>query len=1049
MVIQKINTELFSYTQKHIKNTEIMSELELINLVASSERTPQLAEYWTKRYKKFLDERLFVVSDKTKNLLLQKEVVSSPTTPFGHIDLLRFVNKNKGVEEVALQNSIETAVRFLDSCIDTIDFGDDARKIVIEFRKIGLGVIGFEEYLIAKNATSKEDEINYIGNIISGSAYRASEALAEEKGVCGKWNSIKIELRPKSFEFWYDTINGDIKNGLELMEDFDTMNIGESNFEIIPRRNSNILLYPVDSSWQLWSDREDSSIPKFKKETAEIAMISKSEIVELNSDKSYEPSFIEKKVKGLESTKKLSGISSIFNSGKKVVHEWFKEDEEADKIIGINLNKSVGKVVDDKAIENAFFEKPNFSTAIETKNTTEKEISKFAFPKNQKILTAPLTNFTINDIVKVINKKSELFGNIFQINDLEYDDESKNYLATLDSRNGVIVRDSEIEKISVEQLLTDSKVLSEVAVTGIIFSQDGQKVALQKELKLLPQINNCNLIESLDSQLLNNLKKHYNIKPEFADISAVLVKQNKTVVSYILSLASDEISSELDWYGLHEVYDDESRTLVTISVERTKKLQKTIKSKVNELLKDKLDEQIRLLESDYEQKIESEKTNILKSTKIQFESQVKDLKYKLQEKSKELFDSLESIKAEKSKLENEISALESAEKELQIKKTEELKGLEKDFEIEIADLHNQIAASKVKIDSLTSEKEILVDEVKSLNQKIESFQKDFENVGNSHNDVLAQIQMQMDAKHEEYSNNINSLKSEYDQKIIDLNSNYKLSENEHSNKMDAKHEEYSNNINSLKSEYDQKIIDLNSNNLLKEGEYSNNIDSLKSEYESKIDELHSVINSKQGEIKNVAAAKDNELQLALEEQSKVQLDLEQMCLARICQQKESQVQYEKTLSARFENQSQILATKYDADIKKHEEELRDILTKREVEYKTNLNRQKQYYEDLIQKIGFASVDAFNPSPKSKSIKINVEESPETEIETVNHSHDDAFQQSRDNLFKPNLPQDKTIITKIAENDMQLITSSPISKTITSKQDTLNTLLKMKGIVARK
>jgi hypothetical protein len=1005
-----------------------MSEIELINLVASSERTPQLAEYWTKRYKKFLKEKLFVISDKTKGLLVQTEVVSSPTTPFGHIDMLRFVNKNKGLEEVALQNSVETAIRFLDSCLDTINFGEDAHQIVIEFRKIGLGVIGFEEYLIAKNATSKEDEINYVGNIISGSAYRASEALAEEKGVCGKWNSIKIMLRPKPYEFWYDTVNGDIKNGLELMEEFDVENISESNFEIIPRRNSHMLLYPIESSWQLWSDRDEATTPKSKvtfvdKEKA-TAKISKSEINELSSDKSFEPSFDEKKEKGLESARKLSGFSSIINSGKKVVHEWFKDDEKADEIIGNNLNRSVGKIdsmLESNSVEEASFEKPKFTTVIETKKTSDSDLAKFAFPKNDKIISAPLTSFTINDIVKVINKKSELFGNIFQIHDLEYDQETSAYLVTLESKDGIIVRDSEIEKISIEELLTDSKKLPEITVSGVIFSQDGQKVALQSDSKLLPQINKCTTKESLDSQLLASLKDKYNLVPELTDISGIVVKQNKIIISYILTIASDAIDQSLGWFGLHEVYDDESRTLVTASIEKTKKLQNTIRSKSSQLLKEKLTEQTKVSESDYQFKFETEKNNVIQSVKSQFESQVKDLKYKLQEKTKELFDYQEVAKVERSILDSKVKELENS-------KESSLKQAVNDFEVEITDLHNQIAASKLKVKEMENSKE------SSLKQAVNDFEVEITDL---HNQIAAsKLKIDEDnSKNEVLSKKIAALKEElenltaangdeiakYQQKIEELNIVLKSKEGEIKN------------ISALKEEL-ENLTAANGDELAK--------------YQQKIEELNIVLKSKEGEIKNIYAAKDNELKLALDEQSKVRLDLEQMCLARIEQQKESQLQYEKSLASRFENQSQVLAAKYDADIKKHEEELRVILSKREGEYKINLNRQKQYYEDLIKKIGFASAESFDPSPKP--VKIKVEEVSEKDYsKVINHSYDEIFQQTRDNLFKPNLPQNTPIITEVASNELPVITHTSMSKNITNKDDTLKTLLKMKGIVARK
>jgi hypothetical protein len=1018
-----------------------MSELEIINMVASSERTPQLAEYWVKRYKKFLEEKLFVISDKTKILLAQTETITSPTTPFGHIDLLRFVNKNKGLEEVALQNTVETAIRFLDSCIDTINFSDDSRQVVIEFRKVGLGVIGFDEYLIAKNATSKEDEINYLGNIISGSAYRASEALAEEKGICGKWNSIKIELRPKPFEFWYDTVNGDIKNGLELMEEFDQNNVEQSNFEIIPRRNSHILLYPTESSWQLWSDRDENLSPKKTISQTEIINIaSDDDIKELNNTNLFESSYAEKKTKGLESTKKLLDFGAIVKTGKKVVHEWFMEDSKAEEIIDSNLNKNVGKIdsmLDENSESQIEFGSPNFATFTEPKIAKEEVVNKFAFPKQEEVLRQPLTSFTINDIVKVINKKSELFGNIFQINELEYDEDSKTYLATLDSKQGVMVRDSEIEKLSIEELLTDSKILHEVTAAGVIFSQDGQKVALQKASKLLPQVNKCNIKETLDSQLLFTLNKIYDLTPEFTDISSIIVKQDSIIVAYILTLSSDELSNELAWFGVNEVYDNDSRNLVTVSAEKIRRLQNSIKSKANDLLKEKLKEQVELLKNDYEQKIEEETVSITNSLKSSYDSQLKDLKYKIQEKTKELFDYKESAEIKKSELlgnlkteyESQIKSLQDQLENLQNSSTI-LSESKAEFTSQISDLQNII---KAKVNELDETNNILVEKEQLFTQTQNQYEAEIEDL-KKQLQVLQTTYNQTLTSNVEYQNKVSQL----EKNTLTLEENLKLSDSK---------------LVELNDSYKSQLLEIGEMIDAKHDEYTASLESTKANYEARIEELNSNLDSKHNEIKSIVSSKDNDLKLALDEQNKVRLDLEQMCLARVEQQRQSQLEYETNQNSKFENQSRILATKYDADIQRLEEEFNVILTKKESDYKVNLNRQKQYYEDLIRKMSFNITDSLANSAVMKPIKIHVEEAFEEsqpEIKkTVDHSKDDIFQQTRDNLFKPNDGVKIIPITQTADEHTGIINHTASQTNLITKEDTLKTLLRMKGIVARK
>jgi hypothetical protein len=1012
-----------------------MSELEIINMVAASERTPQLAQYWVKRYKKFLEEKLFVISDKTKILLTQADATISPTTPFGHIDLLRFVNKNKGLEEVALQNTVETAIRFLDSCIDKINFSDDSRQVVVEFRKIGLGVIGFDEYLIAKNATSKEDEINYLGNIISGSAYRASEALAEEKGICGKWNSIKIELRPKPFEFWYDTVNGDIKNGLELMEEFEQSNIAQSDFEIIPRRNSHIILYPAESSWQLWSDRDESTVSKkiISQDMAHIKAPAET-INELNKTEIIEDSYADKKTKGLESTKKLLDFGAIVKTGKKVVHEWFMEDSNVEKIFDNNLSKNVGRIdsmLDENPENEIDFSSPNFGTIVEPSIVEGELKNKFAFPKYDEAIKQPLTNFTINDIVKVINKKSDLYGNIFQINELEYDEDSKNYLATLDSKQGIMVRDSEIEKLSIDELLTDSKILHEVTAAGVIFSQDGQKVALQKNSKFLPQVNKCNIKESLDSQLLVALDKTYNLTPDFTDISSVIVKQDSIIVAYILTLNSDDLSDDLSWYGINEVYDNDSRDLVTVSAEKIRRLQNSIKSKAGDLLK----EQAELLKNDYQQKIEIETISITNAIKSSYDSQLKDLKYKIQEKTKELFDYKESSENKKSDLLGNLKIdYETQIKELQGKlekfqdDTVSLSKSKSEFTSQILDLQNTIDA---RVDELNNVNSILVEKEHLFTQtqqqyelEIEELKTQLQNLQTMHNQTLV--------SNDDYQNKLSQLEKN------------NLTLEEDLKKTDSKLVE-------LDNSHKTELLEIGEMVESKHAEYLDSLESTKADYESQIEELKLILDSKKSEIKNIVSMKDNDLKLALDEQNKVRLDLEQMCMSRVEQQRQSQLQYENNQNARFENQSKILATKYDSDIQRLEEEFNVILINKESDYKVNLNRQKQYYEDLIRKMSFNITDSLANSAVSKPIKILVEDDlEESEGESPSVQNDNQiFQQTRENLFKPNGGAKVMPITNTADEDARIITHTTSQTNLITKEDTLKTLLRMKKVVARK
>jgi len=234
----------------------------LLKLAAETESTPELRKFWEKKYTEVLHaRRLFVVSNKTLELLYQDKTQTKPATTYGDILLCKYLDNQKALDESLLQDTIETAVRFLDALLDKIQFSPEALAVVAQYRKIAIGIADFDDFLEQNKHINELDIINYIGNFISNKAYRASESLAEEKGPCLAWEKIKKHLRPKSFEFWYNKNTGEIKNGTDLYKIFDQNTILQSPFELIPRRNSSILLFPQSQPWQVWSDRDQYSPP--------------------------------------------------------------------------------------------------------------------------------------------------------------------------------------------------------------------------------------------------------------------------------------------------------------------------------------------------------------------------------------------------------------------------------------------------------------------------------------------------------------------------------------------------------------------------------------------------------------------------------------------------------------------------------------------------------------------------------------------------------------------------------------------------------------------
>lgn len=273
-----------------------------IEIVAKTENTEELGFYWEKRYKALFEKQLFILSDKTLEILSDNEIQDKPFTPFGDLSLLNHLDANNQLDEIKLQGSIEVAIRFLDACLEIPVFNDFAKSAINQYRKIGISISDFEDFLAIKSDKSFVEQIDYIGSLVSSGAYRTSEALAEEKGTCLNWSKINRHLRPKPFEFWLNSDTEELVNGLDLSEKVENDQDLATSWEILPRRNSHLLLFPKDLEWQIWADRDENS-PKTEitnPENEEIYLQESPGLVEPNSRQEdtagFPPSFFETEV---------------------------------------------------------------------------------------------------------------------------------------------------------------------------------------------------------------------------------------------------------------------------------------------------------------------------------------------------------------------------------------------------------------------------------------------------------------------------------------------------------------------------------------------------------------------------------------------------------------------------------------------------------------------------------------------------------------------------------------------------------------------------------
>ncbi len=237
--------------------TETNTYSYIIELASSSEPTPELKSYWQKRYELLLNAQVFHLSAKTIQTFSDASIVSTPVTPFGEVDLINHLDQNGMFDEMKLQITIEYAVRLLDSLIISSKFTPEVFETLNFYRKIGVGIKSFSEYLKIRPHSSEADQIDYIGGLVSNFVYRESENLATEKGVSGWWDKTRKALKPKQFEQWINTDTNEIKTALDLNETFDSQSIIQTDWQVQPRRNSHLLILPPETDWQIWADRNE------------------------------------------------------------------------------------------------------------------------------------------------------------------------------------------------------------------------------------------------------------------------------------------------------------------------------------------------------------------------------------------------------------------------------------------------------------------------------------------------------------------------------------------------------------------------------------------------------------------------------------------------------------------------------------------------------------------------------------------------------------------------------------------------------------------------
>jgi hypothetical protein len=500
---------------------------DLASILAKWENTQELVDYWKSKFLKVLSSKQAILSDKTIELITSQELQSKPFTPALNIDLIKFFDNTNSFDENSFLETVETSTRLLDNAILAINFDEKAKQIVNQYRKIALSIINFERFLELRNVSdSKLEEVDYIGNLLSSQAYRASESIAEEKGVCLSWNLIKRNLRPKSFEFWMNTKDNSFEDALTIWETMGRK-VPDQIWEIIPRRNSHLLSYPEGEEWLIWSDRDEQNVEqvalekdsepvtltapvdikdhlleskdnflKLKSlEKAKEELITKNNFADKNSD--VEPSEIEELVENKSITHPIS-ISQIENKTHKIEVKSLEHYTELNQVEDVNKTESNNSEKDSFEIEvpniklssqselNFDNNSRNISDDnIETDNKIDHNLNVDTNIATPNIIENPTPQYQIGELVTIINKDSFYYNQTGQVIAFDYDDNQ--YYYTIRSTDSKVEKElwqedditsvdlfEILEKINEKDLQSNNKESFKIIVSSFILNEKNE-----------------------------------------------------------------------------------------------------------------------------------------------------------------------------------------------------------------------------------------------------------------------------------------------------------------------------------------------------------------------------------------------------------------------------------------------------------------------------------------------------------------------------------------------------------------------------------------------
>lgn len=605
---------------------------QLASILSKGENTPELVGYWDNKFAKILNSFQSVLSDKTVDFLINKTPSNRPFTPSADIDLIKFFDSNNIFNEDLFLEVVETSVRLLDNSVSEINFDYKSSEIVKQYRKIALSISNFDRFLELRNSNdSRLDEVDYLGNLLSSQAYRASESIAEEKGVCLGWNQIKRKLRPKSFEFWINTLDSSFEDALTIWE---TMNhkIPDQVWEIISRRNSHILNYGDGEEWLIWSDRDENGHEKLPEtENTLDALIDLSE-VNTGEMKTTDENFL--KLEGLQNNHQIIPLPNEDKIETPLQNQFFIEENEISlnkepknidqneiqtkqeivvesnnvkpfkievKAIGVNKNEEIFEekveLKNDK-LENEI----SFSTPVEEPLPPIVEDIAEKIAENTTVLKETAPNhpqYQIGELVTIINKDSKYYNQTGQVISFDYHEDQ--YFYTIRSTESLVEKElwtevdiksvdlfEILEKINEKDLQSHNKDNFNIIVSAFILN-DKNELLLEKNSDNQYTFPFCSLpYNTIPEQMVSPLlKEKYSLEVKnIREIgSSVELEKNGKGAILNLSFYSDLISvkdnDNLTWIDVKQAQFSTNSLIRVICNKYSRSQLLAINSKVN------------------------------------------------------------------------------------------------------------------------------------------------------------------------------------------------------------------------------------------------------------------------------------------------------------------------------------------------------------------------------------------------------------------------------------------------------------------------------------